>query len=298
MKKYFISFGNGIFTKKVQLLKKQAIDTGWFDNVIIENPETISSFINEHSDHFKHNRGYGYWLWKPYIILKQLELINENDLLFYTDAGATILPHKEYRFNEYVNTLSKSDTPILTFPLIGHTERMYQKRFTLEKYNLVNHNDFLNSNMIESGVLCLRKCEYSVRIVKEWLDTLIMKNYIYSTNELIYETQDESFIDYRHDQSILSIICKFNNSHQLLEEAYGLGPFFSSRKTDDGTREFAPDFFRASPDYIHHRHRFIKDWLADKPSGWWKDEDDYNPKMHLSESDYVTMLWNKWNDKI
>ena len=83
-----------------------------------------------------------------------------------------------------------------------------------------------------------------------------------------------------------------------MEEAYGLGPFFSSRKTDDGTREFAPDFFRASPDYIDHRHRVIEDWLADKPIDWWKDKDDYNPKMHLSESDYVTMLWNKWNDKI
>ena len=48
MKKYFISFGNGIFTKRVQLLKRQAINTGWFDKVIIENTETISSFINEH----------------------------------------------------------------------------------------------------------------------------------------------------------------------------------------------------------------------------------------------------------
>ena len=36
MKKYFISFGNGIFTKRVQLLKRQAINTGWFDKVIIE----------------------------------------------------------------------------------------------------------------------------------------------------------------------------------------------------------------------------------------------------------------------
>ena len=57
----------------------------WFDNIFIESPETISDFIDKYHNIFKHQRGFGYWLWKPYIILRKLEELNDNDILVYID---------------------------------------------------------------------------------------------------------------------------------------------------------------------------------------------------------------------
>ena len=46
-KSYFISFGNGLFENQLKRITQEAKDTGWFDSVIAETPETISEFINE-----------------------------------------------------------------------------------------------------------------------------------------------------------------------------------------------------------------------------------------------------------
>ena len=76
---HIFSFGDGGFKYKKQLLKKEAELTGWFDEVVIHSSETIFDFLNEHRDFVKKNkRGYGYWIWKPHIILKLLEQINKS----------------------------------------------------------------------------------------------------------------------------------------------------------------------------------------------------------------------------
>ena len=34
-----------------------------------------------------YRRGYGYWIWKPYIVSKMMSRLNDGDILVYTDAG-------------------------------------------------------------------------------------------------------------------------------------------------------------------------------------------------------------------
>jgi hypothetical protein len=41
-------------------------------------------------DILREQRGGGYWIWKPYIIKKHLDKINDNDILIYMDAGCSI----------------------------------------------------------------------------------------------------------------------------------------------------------------------------------------------------------------
>ena len=100
---YLISFGDDYFNYKKQILKKQAESTGWFDGVIIHSPETLEEFFNQHKDFVTNSRGYGYWIWKPYIINKMLTQINDNDILVYIDSGChiNITSESKNRFNEY-----------------------------------------------------------------------------------------------------------------------------------------------------------------------------------------------------
>jgi hypothetical protein len=48
-----------------------------------------------------------------------------------------------------------------------------------------------------------------------------------------------------------------------LSECYGIGPFFSSRITDNGARENAPDSFRKEMDYDVYKHYTWKIYLND-----------------------------------
>ena len=54
-------------------------------------PEKIKKIAREHP------KGYGFWIWKPYIIKKSLDKLNKNELLFYVDSK-TDIPEKQILF--------------------------------------------------------------------------------------------------------------------------------------------------------------------------------------------------------
>ena len=241
IKTYFISFGNELFEKQLKKLSNEARETGWFDGVIVETPATIQNFINIHKDFIYNNtRGFGYWIWKPFIILKQLNKMRENDYLFYVDAGSKILPQRESRFKEYFTLLEQQ--PVWGSATVSYLEKAFQKMSLLKRLDL-NNQSFLESYQIESGKLFVRKCQESVDFIQEWSDLCIENNYKFVTDDLDGEEQVTGFLEHRHDQSILSALIKKRNWKWFDEESYGVGPFFSSRITDDGPREGAPDWF-------------------------------------------------------
>jgi hypothetical protein len=266
--KCFLTFGNGVFQNQKEKLRTQAENTGWFDRVIVESPETIQNFVTLHKNFIENNkRGYGYWIWKPYIILRQLNEMNDGDFLFYTDSGSTIIPHMKHKLDAYILHLTESDKPILTFANNGYPEIWFQKmrvlkRFFPEGKFLYENSEFLNSHQVESGIFICRKTPFVMEFVQLWL-SLVLENDYNLVNDEDDNTQFPDFIDHRHDQSILSVLCKLNDTSIWYGEAYGLGPFFSSRLTDEGPREFAPDKFRIEPDYDPYKHKTWADWLAD-----------------------------------
>ena len=297
MKKYFISFGNGKFKNQLDRICSEAKETGWFDDVIASTPSKIKDFIDKHKDFINNNpRGFGYWIWKPYILLNQLMYMDNGDYLFYTDAGSRILPHRKDKLNEYLHKLHKQ--PILINGEGnaegdgggGYTQQKFVKLSLLKEFNLENNKKFLNSSHSESGMIAIRKCKESIDIIKLWLELITKNNYLFTNDDLGNDKQLDGFIEHRHDQSILNILFYLNNYKALwFEECYGVGPFFSGRQTDDGYREFCADWFRAEPDYIDNAiHGQLEDYLRTKPNKeWYKGQKDYNPNTMFSEWDYL-----------
>jgi hypothetical protein len=267
--KYFITFGNNEFSQQTLRLKKEAEQTLWFDKVIIENENTISNFYETHKNFItNNNRGFGYWIWKPYIIYKLLDSIPFDSYVFYTDAGASIVSHKYNRLLEYIQLLDYSTTPIITFST-QYEEFKFQKRKTLDYfgsigYSLVYDNSFLSSYQVESGILICKKTHFVLDFIKQWLDLCLVDNYSLVTDSK--DNEPDCFIEHRHDQSILSILCKIYNTHIICcNEAYGDGPFFSSRFTDHLPRKYAPDLFRMDIRYNTNKHLTWDEWLTDYP---------------------------------
>jgi hypothetical protein len=262
---YLTFFGNDEFKYKKLLLNKEAKLSGWFDGVIAHSPETISDFLNQHQEFVRENkRGYGYWIWKPYIILDLLKRINEGDTVTYIDSGGSILCHKKNKFDEYLDILKKSERPIIAFGEHSpYLEKQFQKMTILKRFGLDKNENFLNSSHIESGVIICKKTDFTVRFFEEWLALMLENNYsmIHDRDEL---KQLDCFIENRHDQSLFSILCKSHLVNILsIDDCYGHGAFFSSRTSDREPRKFAPDWCRKEEDYETGKHWNWRMYLKD-----------------------------------
>lgn len=233
-----IFFGNELFRNQKIRLKNEAEQTNWFDNIFIESPETITEIIDKYKNIFKYERGYGYWLWKPYIILRKLEELNDNDILVYIDSGSSIVNNPEEK-NRYLNILKNKS--IITFANLDYIERRFQKKRVLKYFNLEKDNDFLNSNHVEGGCLIIKNNKDSREFIKNWLYYCTYDNHSL-LNDISDNNEYEDFIEHRHDQSLLSILSKKSDIVHILSENnlyQDYSCFFSSRLTDNGPRKYA-----------------------------------------------------------
>ena len=235
-----IFFGNELFKNQKERLKNEALQTNWFDNIYIESPETISDFINKYPNIFRHKKGFGYWLWKPYIILRKLEALNDNDILVYLDCGSSIINNEEEK-NRYLDILKNKS--IITFANTDHIERRFQKKKVLKYFNLEKDDEFLNSHHIEGGCIIIKNNKDSREFIENWLYFVIYDNH--SLLNDIIDGENEDFFEHRHDQSLLSILSKKSKKSDIVcilseNNLYqDNNCFFSSRLTDNGPRKYS-----------------------------------------------------------
>jgi len=227
---YFITFGNEKFYNSLNRIYNEALSFNIFDNIILNTDKDLKNdleFWNSHSDFIEqNNRGYGYWIWKPYINLKLIEKINNGDIVIYADAGCTLNINGKNRLLEYIELVKKND--ILSFELT-HSEKKYTKKDVFDYFNFLNDS---NINHLLAGIIIYKKCDKIYDMFKLWYETCC-KYHLLNDNHSISPNYDE-FIEHRHDQSIFSIIRKKFNTYYIKDETYPIGikenPIWATRK--------------------------------------------------------------------
>ena len=64
---HLVTFGDEKFRKSVELLTKEAEESNVFSKIHAYSEKDLNNFILEFAN--KNKRGFGYWIWKPFIIL-------------------------------------------------------------------------------------------------------------------------------------------------------------------------------------------------------------------------------------
>jgi hypothetical protein len=230
MKKYFITFGGPSigYRRRVKELTMQAENLIFFDRIIGFNDDILKQdvfFWSKHSNFIENNfRGYGYWIWKSYLVMRVLESMEDNDILLYCDAGCVLNPYGIDRLEEYFNIVSKLESGILNFHLEPgtHPNNDLFKEFRWTKNDLFNYLDLdsehINSNQRISGIFLLRKCPNTINFSKKWYETSCNYNLIDDSPSII--SNHETFELHRHDQSILSCLSKQFNGTSIADETY------------------------------------------------------------------------------
>ena len=123
----FITYGNSKFANSKRRIAKEALQSGWFDDVIALGPENLNeAFRTQFDDILEKPRMGGYGVWKHTIIMQRISKMNDGDFLIYLDAGCTINTAGKPRFDEYLDMLRASDYGIIceilivVFPVYHH----------------------------------------------------------------------------------------------------------------------------------------------------------------------------------
>jgi hypothetical protein len=209
-KYHFITFATPDFIKYAKDNIKSALNVGGFDTATLYTMKDIDPyFIQQNSKLLKHKRLGGYAVWKPYIIYKKLLEIDENDILCYNDSKYLWLTNVR---NMEIQLLSDKNIGVYSNkPNSGnHIEKQYTKGDAFLYMNIPN-NDFgnyvKNSPQAWSGFILLRKSFNPIRFIGEWL-TYNQDNRIADDSPTSIIPNDKIFTENRHDQTILSLLCK------------------------------------------------------------------------------------------
>ena len=217
-----MSFGNKKYYNSLNRIKEEAIKMNIFDDIFIFNENDLLNFneFNILSDNHKfilnNKRGYGYWIWKSFLVKKVLEKIENDDIIIYADAGCTLNYNGIKRLHEYINIVKNSQYGILSFELTC-LEKQYTK-MDLFNYLNMNNNENLNKYQLVGGIFILKKNENIIKLINEWYITSNIYNLINDSNSIL--KNDISFIEHRHDQSIFSLLRKKYGTEIIKDETY------------------------------------------------------------------------------
>jgi hypothetical protein len=209
-------------SSSLKRIKNQALSLNFFDEIIVVNESYLDKkFFTKHKELLKkETRGFGFCIWKPQFILQVLNTMNDNDLLLYADAGCHLNIHGLRRLEEYFSIIKESEHGILLTELESNRlERIWTKGDVFEHFNCKNMSNIINTPQIQAGVIVLKKCKKSIRLIEEWSKATQKINLIDDSPSL--SPNFHNFTEHRHDQSILSVLCKLIGCELIsVEEVY------------------------------------------------------------------------------
>ena len=220
VKKYFLTFGGPSlnYHKAVNRICNEAKDLNFFDKIIGKTDLDLKNdyeFWSMHQKFIEENKtGYGFWLWKSYLIKKQLEEMNFNDILIYCDAGCQLNKNGLDRLNKYVGLVNESEYGIIGFQM-GYIEHSWTKMDTIIELDGLKESE---SGQLVGGIVILRKCDHTIDLVNKWYS--YGSNYHLIDDSMSIQPNDKIFKDHRHDQSIFSILRKKYGCIILPDETY------------------------------------------------------------------------------
>lgn len=203
-----VTFADRRFWRAHQRFRAQAAEMGVFDQVFVYTEKDLDpAFRNKFAGLLRSDvRGFGYWVWKPQVIVQALRNIQIGDHLIYLDTGSHLNPHGINRLKDYVSEASRSATGILGFQL-HFPEKSFTKADLLDHFSFLDNAEVLDSGQIQAGAIVIQKRASSLTFFSEWLS-------FYSENiELVDDSpskipNDDSFVEHRHDQAVFSLLAK------------------------------------------------------------------------------------------
>ncbi len=217
MRTKFITYATPNFLKNATTLANSASIVG-FDEVRVFTVKDIENteFYRRNFNTLSQSRGAGYWLWKPYLILKELEKAKDNELIFYSDAGRS----NYYQFSRFpknlVDLAIKSNQGYVLGPSQTHlgTVRNWVKRDCL-KLMEADTEKYHSKGLLLTWSLW-RRTPQALNFIEKWLNYCEDERCLTDMPNVCGSPNYIEFRDHRHDMSILTLLA-YKESSTILD---------------------------------------------------------------------------------
>jgi len=205
----FLTFGGPSrnYLDAVNRICNQAKSFGMFDNIYGMTDADLKNdyeFWDKHGKFIEQNsKGYGYWIWKSYLILKTLKYLNEGDILLYLDSGCELNVKLKSKLELLIE---KTKEKRILGSSVSSNDVKYTKKDLLEYFKLENMRDMLLKSHMQAGCLLIMKCDMIMKFIGEWYE--LCQNYHFIDDSPSISLNDPKFIEHRHDQSVFNLLVK------------------------------------------------------------------------------------------
>jgi hypothetical protein len=209
MNKKFITFGShDNYIQAAERLVSQSKKLNIFTETILYTPEFLQKdleFWNKHGEFInKNKKGYGYWIWKSFIIKKTMGSMKDGDILLYLDCGCELDSKIRMRLLECIDIVKRHKI-IGTYASL---EKEWCKMDLIQQLQM-NKPNYLNTLQRQGGAILFLVCEETRKFVNEWYTLCCDYHNIDDTPSILENL--EGFKEHRHDQSIFSLLTKKYN---------------------------------------------------------------------------------------
>ena len=208
MKIYFATFTDDRYKPTREKARKQAEEMGIFDKVFALSEHDFDPDFKElfYKEHRNKMFAFGFYCWQAWTDMHMLDLMEEGDILFYSDAGNTLNPNGKEKFMEWVNLISSGEKDVLAFMQSQFLECEYTKEDVFHFLDVEKNSSIRETGQYFLGGLLVRKTPSSYALIKEWYD--INCNHLEIVDEKVNHPNEARFKAFRYGQSIISVMLK------------------------------------------------------------------------------------------
>lgn len=195
------TFASAAYAGSAEALRHTALSVGGADRAYVYTEADVRAWFDAYPE-LVAERGYGWWSWKPWVIMATLRRTAPGDVVVYCDAAMMFTSSLE----PYAAALPP-DKDVMLFRLGGWTTKDYRNRrwtkrdtFAIMARNEDVHKD---SPQLNAAIQVYRNAPAATQLVHEYMHWCSQKNVI---DDLRILEPYEGFQDHRHDQSILSLL--------------------------------------------------------------------------------------------
>jgi hypothetical protein len=218
---YFVSFANRLYASQKRI-KREAKEMQFFDHIYVGDEKMLEPwYFKKYKDRWS-ERGFGYWQWKPYLIRRVMDRMEEGDYLVYADAGCTLNSNGIQRLKDYLLMVTESSCGVLGFDQ-HFREADWTKADLFDYFGVLGDSVYMDHGQVAGTCVIIQKKRTSQHLVDEWFYVVHFHHNLVD-DSFSKLPNNPSFHEHRHDQSVFSILMvKYGGVELPVEEIFTEG---------------------------------------------------------------------------
>lgn len=199
---HFATFADKRYSVALGRIGREARKMSVFQSISCWNEDNLDpQWWRKHRDFITQSKkGFGYYIWKPQVLVQTLDQIPTGSILLYLDSGCCLCPEGRVRLGDYCRMVSEHESGLLGFKM-PYSQRHWTKGYTMAAFQF--NEAERQAPQHAACVLFIQKRPSTVAFARRWRDACEDHSAIDDCEYGVPNTP--GFQQHRHDQSLFTL---------------------------------------------------------------------------------------------